>query len=214
MKALIPSLFVFPLLFSCGSGEEEVETESSNQTEETVNTEEVVVSEVENKILLGSEVCGNFIIGKTVPDLPKGLKIRHFTKELNNGSGSAMEETHNVIFSQLEDVVELIMDQGSNEHHDDRLIKEMIVLSNYYHTDDSIAVGSTIEDLKYTYADHSFFYSGTENKYYAESPLIPKVEFIFSEDDVKKKVNSTAEKTQISASAFKDGAKITKIRIY
>ena len=212
MKALVLSLLIIPFLFSCGGGEEEVE-----ETTQPEETEEVVVEEeevIENKFHIETDVCGIFVLGNMVPNLPEELKMRQFNEMDINDKGEEVEHTHNVVFTQLEDVVDLIMDQGSGEHHEDRLIEEMMVLSNYYETMDGITVGSTVEDFNLAYPENSFYYSSVHNWYYAETPAQERIQFIIKSEDVEKKPSGSGEILSMRMEDFKAGAKIEKINFF
>lgn len=217
MKSLFYSILIIPFVFiSCGGGEEAETEESTNETESTT-TEEVVEEEVvvvENSFNIETNIVGIFQIGQEVPDpLPEGLKMRHFLEKDKDDSGNEIEHTHNVIFTQLEDVVELIMERGEDEYHEDKSIEEMMILSNYYKTDEEVTVGTTKEDFIDTYGDASFWYDRIHNRYYAETDALVGAQFIFDEKDITKKAPSGSDFQQVNASYVAEGAKIKMIRI-
>jgi hypothetical protein len=211
MKSLVRSLLIIPFFLSCGG--EEAEETTTEETEEVV-VEEVVEEEVVNSTIIETDVCGIFLIGNEVPNLPEELKMRQFNEIDVNDAGEEVEHMHNVVFNQLEDVVELIMDQGSEEHHEDRMIEEMMVLSNYYETPDGIAVGSTIEDFNLAYPDNKFWYSTVHDWYYVEAVAAERIEFILDAGDVAKKPSGSADKIQMRMDDFAAGAEIKKIRLH
>jgi hypothetical protein len=210
MKVLVRSFLIIPFLFACGG--EEVEEETNSEETEIVTEETTEVEEVVNKFDIRPGVVGIFEIGSQVPSLPEELKIRQFTEMDVNDEGKEEEHTHNVVFTQLEDVLDLMMDQGSGEHHEDRLIQEMIILSNYYETAEEVKVGSTIEDFDYTYPENDFWYSPAHDWFFCETTSLEGVQFIIDAESVKKKPQGTSN-VAMSMSDFKAGAKIIKIRV-
>ena len=213
MKVLVHSLLVVPLLCACGGSEDET---TQAQTEQIIVVDEAPKEseEIVNKFIIEDDVCGIFNVGDKVPALPDELMIRRFTETSKNSEGKEVEEIHNVIFNRLEDVVELLMDQGSSDIHEERVIKEMMVISNYYETPEEIRVGSTIEDLVATYPGCSFAYVPAIERYFAETPDLEKVQFIFDVSDAKRTPSGSADKIAMRKSDFQDGAKISKIRIF
>lgn len=213
MKALVLSLLAIPLFYSCGGGEEVNSEDSSNEQQDTV-VQEIVEEEVVNKYIIGTDVVGIFIIGNQVPALPGELKLREFTTTDLDDEGKEAEHRHNMIFNQLEDCVELIMDQGSGEHHEDRLIEEMIVISNYYETADSVSVGSTIEELNSIYAGTKFWYSAIHDRYFCETADMERVQFIIDPKMANRKPGGSGNRIAMSMNDFKAGAEIVKIRVH
>ncbi|MFT4600527.1 MAG: hypothetical protein ACI857_000701 [Arenicella sp.] len=209
-------LLITPLffMFSCGSAEEG----DSEVSAEDVVTEEVIVEEVPeviNSFLLETKAAGIFIIGEEVPDLPDGLKMRHFVEAELSEEGPGEELTHNVIFNQLEDVVELIMDhQMSEEHHEDKDILEMWVLSNYYETADAISVGSTIEEFEAAYPDAKVWYTYVSDRFILETEALPDVQFLLNAGDYMKTPKGNSDMEMMRLEDFEVGSKIVKIRMY
>lgn len=213
MKALVWTLLAIPIMYSCSGSEEQENDQSTTEPEDPV-AQEVVEEVVENRYDIGTNVVGIFALGIQVPKLPEDLSLREFTRMDMDDEGNEAEHRHNMIYNQLEDCVELIMDQGSDEHHEDRVIEEMIVLSNYYTTDDSISVGSSIEELDYVYAQTKFYYSSIHDWYFCESPDMERVEFIIDSEMVKNKPKGTGHRVPMSINDFTEGAKVVKIRVH
>ena len=218
MKSLFYTILIIPLSFmSCG-GSEESEGADSNEETSTENTseEETVDAEPpENTFAIGTEMVGIFRVGEAVPDpLPEELKSRHFLETDVDDSGKSEEHTHNVIFTMLEDVVELTMEKGSDKHHEDKHITEMLVLSNYYQTDQGIGVGSTIEEFKEVYPDMSVWYDKVHDRYHLETEILVGVQFLFDAEDVKREARGSADHQEINASYINEGADIDKIRVH
>ena len=214
MKNILIKCCAAVLLVSCG-GEtsEEVVNEMNEVSSEIVP--EAVQEEVVNSFLLESKKVGLFSIGQEVPELPKELKIRQYTETEQTDEGPGEELLHNVIFNQLEDVIELIMDhQMGDKHHEDKNIEEMLVLSNYYETAEEIGVGSTIEEFQEAYPDAELWYTYVSDRYVAETTALPGVQFMFDEKDCIKKPNVNGDQNMMKFEHFKEGAKISKIRVF
>ena len=211
------SLFFAPLflLFSCGSdGQAENETDQIDTINEEV-LEVVEEQEVVNSYLLEAKSVGIFVIGQEVPSLPEELKMRHFVEAELTEEGPGEEFTHNVIFNQLEDVVELIMDHQMNEeHHEDKDILEMWVLSNYYETAGGIGVGSSIEDFERVYPDVVVWYTYVSGRFIMETEALPDVQFMLSEDNYMKTPSANSDMEILKLEDFEAGSKISKIRVY
>ena len=218
MKSLLSITLVIPFfLFSC-SGAEEEESDQEKANETTTNTENEVVEEVEtieNSYDIKPNIVGVFEIGKVVPDpLPEGLKMRQFLETDVDDEGNSVEHTHNVVFNSLEDVVELIMETDTDEHHLDKSIEEMMVISNYYETAEGVTVGTTLEEFKEIYPDMTVWYDGVHKRYHLETSQIEGAQFIFNELDIVKQAKGSQDFQQINESYIKEGAKIEKIRIH
>lgn len=214
MKKLVYILLISPLMFSCGGDSDDDEQE---ETTETVTTDEVVEAEVapENSFLIAPNVVGIFKIGDAVPALlPTELSMRQFNEDEKNEKGEIIEHTHNVIFNQLEDVVELIMIHGDAEHHEDKQIGEMMVLSDYYQTSEAMGVGSTIEEFEAAYEDATIWYASKSNSYMLESETVLGAQFILNNDDCIRPVKSSQEFKKINFGHFKEGARIIQVRLY
>ncbi len=209
-------IFIASLLFiySCGSSSEEVEESETTDVSEVVEEQEEEVA-ITNSFLLEAKACGNFIIGEEVPTLPEGLKMRHFVEAELTDEGPGEELTHNVIFNQLEDVVELIMDHQMNEaHHEDKDILEMWVLSNYYETADAISVGSTIEEFESAYPDAKLWYTYVSDRYVLETEALPDVHFLLNAEDCLKPPKGNMDMEMMKLEDFKEGSEIVKIRMF
>lgn len=206
-----PFVFTALLMTSCG-GEEA--TEESSETETTETVEEVEEEEIVNSFSISENVVGIFEIGASVPEkLPAELSMRQFVEE-EDAEGVIIEHTHNVIFNQLEDVVELIMDQGSGEHHEDKVIEEMYVLSNYYETDEAISVGSSVEEFQLAYPDATAWYSSELDMYFVESESVLGAQFMVVSEDVAKPAKGKSDMEEMDFEDFVPEAKIVKIRMY
>lgn len=205
-------------MFSCGGDNEEEQTDSSTETTDTeVVPDEDEVEEVEiiNSYIIEPNVVGIFELEHPVPEkLPEGLKMRQFLEESADDKGNLVEHTHNVVFNQLEDVVELIMEKGDGEHHLDKSIEEMYVLSNYYETPEGVSVGNTVEDFREEYEDATIWYDKIHNHYFLETESILGAQFIINELDIAKKAKGSRDMQKLNFSYVKDGAKIEKIRVY
>jgi hypothetical protein len=211
------SLFLAPLLFLCSCGSDE---QLENETDQVDSISEEVVEvneehEVVNSYQLETKAVGIFMIGQEVPKLPEDLKMRHFVEAELTEEGPGEELTHNVIFNQLEDVVELIMDhQMTEEHHEDKDILEMWVLSNYYETAEGIGVGSTIEEFERVYPDVEVWYTYVSGRFIMETETLPDVQFMLSEDNYMKTPSAHADMEILKLEDFESGSKISKIRVY
>lgn len=205
MKTVYYSIVPLCLIFvSCGAEE----TSESNEVvvDEVVNTIVEEPDEVVNSFVISEGTVGIFVVGREVPDLPKELKMRKFTEE---------DEQHNVIFNQLEDVVELIMNQDvGGIHHEDKVVEEMMVLSGYYETAEGLAVGSTVEDFIEKAENAKVYYSNVIQEIYLESPIYPNIQFIIAKSNYEGKLSKNSEKEELSLSDLVFGATIEKIRVY
>jgi hypothetical protein len=211
MKKLAYLVFIIPMCISCG-GEAEEETSEEETSEEVV--EEEIVEEVVNSVLIESGSVGIFKIGEAVPTLPEELSLRHFNEVDVNIEGEEMEHKHNVIFNILEDVVELIMDHTSGEHHEDLHIEEMYVLSNYYATEEGITIGTSIEDFTAEFPDYKIWYSRVGNEYVIETEAYRNMYFLLSADDCTKEVSGNKDMEELKITDFNEEAKIKKIRLF
>lgn len=216
MKSLFSITLIFSLfLVSCGGSEEEQTEETTNETTTTNEQVEDEVEVIENSYSIESGTVGIFEIGKIVPDpLPEGLKMRQFLEIDVDDEGVKTEHTHNVVFNTLEDIVELIMEKDTEEHHEDKAIEEMMVLSNYYETPEGVVVGTTIEEFEEIYPDMTVWYDGVHKRYHLETGSITGAQFIFNELDIVKQAKGSKDFQEIDASYIKEGAKIEKIRIH
>ena len=203
----------FLLLFSCGSASDESAEEYNDLTNEDI--EVIDEPEVINSIVISSKNVGLFSIGSEVPNLPSELKSRQFMEtEVSEGEEGA-ELTHNVIFNQLEDVLELIMDhQMDDEHHEDKAIQEMFVMSNYYETAKGISVGSTIGEFQAAYPDASIWYSYISDRFVMETADLVDVQFFLDGADCTITPKGSSDHETIDIIDFNGGAKIQKIRVY
>jgi len=211
MKKLAYLAFIIPMCFSCGG---EAEEETTEETTEEVTTEEEVVEEVVNSVLIESGSVGIFKIGESVPSLPEELSMRHFNQVDVNIEGEEVEHMHNVIFNILEDVVELIMDHSSGEHHEDLHIEEMYVLSNYYATEEGVTVGTSIEDFTAEFPDYNLWYSRVGNEYVLETESYRNMYFILSGDDCTKEVLGDKDVEELKITDFTEGSTIQKLRLF
>ncbi|UKN00516.1 hypothetical protein K6119_12315 [Paracrocinitomix mangrovi] len=214
MKKLVYSLLIIPAFISCGGSESETENTTTEQDTTVQNTENVEEVEIVNSITISENVVGIFEMGKPVPTkLPEELKMRQFIEE-ETVEGNTIEHTHNVIFNQLEDVAELIMNQGSDENHFDKTIKEILVISNYYETQEGIKVGSSVEKFKEAFADAKIWYDKTRDQYFMDSETLVGVQFILDPMDIKKKAKGSADMQELSFSVVPAEAEVKKIRMY
>lgn len=216
MKAIYITGIPLFLFFSCGSTEDDAD---SNALSETTTEDSIIVAEEEaeviNSILISSKNVGLFTIGSEVPTLPAELKMRQFVKSEMSEGEPGPELTHNVIFNQLEDVLELIMDhQMDDEHHEDKDIQEMMVLSNYYETSKGIGVGSTLEEFQEAYPDGHIWYSYVSDRYVLETDQLKDVQFILDGADCNITPKGSTDQEPIDFIDFKVGSKIKKIRVY
>lgn len=213
MKRLVLSAVAFLLLVACGG--QDVSEETTETTEVTSQEEKVIIEEAPvNSIILSENIVGIFELGKEVPSsIPSELSMRQFTEEVKSSDGQVVEHVHNVVFNQLEDLVELTMNQ-TGEHHEDKLIQEMLVLSNYYETAEGIAVGSTIEDFQAAYGDATAWYSKTLDAYLLETESILGTQFILDASACSKKPGGSTDLIKMNFNKFTEGSKIAKIRVY
>jgi hypothetical protein len=213
MKKILIKCTALLLLVSCGG---EPAEEVSAEFEETVN--EVVVQEepeIVNSYVLESKNVGIFSIGQEVPNLPDELKMRHFLEAERTDEGPGEELTHNVIFNQLEDVVELIMDHESDDaHHEDKDVEEMWVLSNYYKTTKEIGVGSTIEEFEAAYPGAEVWYTNVSGRYIIETSELQGVQFMLNGADCIKKPETITDQSKMKFEDFSVGAEVQKVRVY
>lgn len=201
------------LVFSCGSPEEEVTEELVDEVTEDLVEDEP--EEVINSIVISSKNVGLFTVGAEVPNLPSELKIRQFVAREESEGELGPELTHNVIFNQLEDVLELIMDhQMDDEHHEDKNIQEMLVLSNYYETAKGIGVGSSIEDFQEAYPDAHIWYTYVSDRYILETDEIQDVQFYLDGADCNITPTGETDAEDIDLIDFNVGSKIQKIRVF
>lgn len=214
MKVFQFSILCIPLFFSCGGSDEVEEKTSDPITSERIEVVEEVEEEVVNKITIETGIVGVFNVNQTVPEvLPDELKMRQFLETDVDDEGNSVEHTHNVVFTYLEDVVELIMEKG-DEHHVDKRIEEMWVLTNYYETAKGITVGSTVTEFNQEYEAASLWYDGVHDRFYLECDELVGVHFILKNDDAKKKCSTSKEFKEVDFSYFDDEAKIAKIRVF
>lgn len=218
MKLLVFTLLLVPfIMLSCSGGGDGESTESGNDVDinKTTDSEVEVVEPPVNSYSIESEAVGIFELGREVPDpLPEELKQRRFIETDVNDEGKSIEHTHNVVFNMLEDVVELIMEKTTDKHHDDKHVEEIMVLSNYYQTQEGISVGSSIEQFREIYPDMTVWYDKIHDRYYVETEKLIGVQFIFNQLDVKRKAKGSTEHQQINKSYIKEGAKIERIRVH
>lgn len=201
------------LLFSCGPAADE-SPEESNELE---NAELEILEEpqVINSIVISSKNVGLFTIGSEVPTLPSELKIRQYVEQEESEGELGDELTHNVIFNQLEDLLELVMDhQMDGEHHEDKNIQEMFVLSNYYETAKGISVGSTITEFQEAYPDANIWYTYIEERYVMETDELKDVQFFLDGADCTISPKGSSDQEVIDIMSFNGGGKIQKIRVY
>ncbi|MEO9533606.1 MAG: hypothetical protein ABJG68_01300 [Crocinitomicaceae bacterium] len=213
MKKVIVKCAALLFLVSCGG---EVAEEVTNEVEDVVDdvVEQIEEPEVLNSYLLESKNVGIFSIGQEVPNLPDELKMRQFLETEQTEEGPGEELTHNVIFNQLEDVVELIMDHQSDEEHHEKKIEEMWVLSPYYETSEEIGVGSTIEEFQAAYPDAEVWYTYVSDRYVVETPTLVDVQFILNPTDCIKTPSMNTDQNMMKFEHFAEGAKIQKVRVY
>ena len=125
------------------------------ETANTINIERETVDQTvsenseweigsEHSRLIQTMQVGHFRIGETVPEnSPSDLMMRRFLEDDLNYEGQEITHVHNVLFNQIEDVLELIMERTETAYHEDKLIEEMVVLSDYFKTAEGISIGST-----------------------------------------------------------------------
>ena len=216
MKLLFYSILIVPfVIFSCGGNEDQANQSEDNSTDSDTTANKERVKPPENTFDIVSERVGVFYLGEEVPDpLPEELKSRQFLEFDVNEAGETIEHKHNVIFNVLEDIVELIMQKDTSMHHEDKVIEEIIVLSNYYQTADSVGVGTSIEEFEAVYPDMSVWYDKIHDNYLVETGGLLGVQFIFNELDVKRKAKGSADHQEINTSYIKKGAEIEKIRVH
>lgn len=210
MKRLVFSILSAAILISCG------EAEDTDETVESIDTTNQVEKPVElvNSFVLEEGKAGIFEIGKEVPKrLPEELSMRQFIKEEVDLEGKTVEHMHNVIFNQMEDILELIMNK-SGEHHEDKRIEEIMVLSEYYETADQVSVGSTVEEFQVVYNDATAWYSKSLNAYVLETETILGTQFLLDLSACKKKPSGTTDMIKVDFNKFAEGSTIKKIRIY
>ncbi|MEX1002270.1 MAG: hypothetical protein WDZ35_09175 [Crocinitomicaceae bacterium] len=215
MRKIFYLTIPFFLLNSCNN---ESQQQEMNETADEVTDQNPDSNEQEevkrvNSFLIEQDVVGIFQLGNEVPELPKELKMRHFTEEVTL-DGEIIKHTHNVVFNQLEDVVELIMNQNSDEFHDNREIEEMIILSSYYETEKGITVGSTKEEFKAAYPEATLWYSPGKSFYFLDTETIPGAQFVLNPKGCKREIKGGSATVQMKWSDFKEDAEIEKIRLY
>lgn len=217
MKSTLPLIAI--LFFSCTS--ENSETDATNEVVDTTsvgltdeNQQPSGEEDIVNSVLIAEGSVGIFELGQEVPVLPDELKMRHFSEE-ETVNGKVVEHTHNIVFNQLEDVLELMMDQGSGEFHEDKLIEEIIVLSNYYETAEGLGVGSTIEDFKEQYTDATIWYSPDDQAFVLNTESVLGANFILDPAKTKKLKQPGGDNMQkMNFNQFDPKTNIKKIRCY
>jgi hypothetical protein len=214
MKTLFYSFLIIPVAMACGGSEEAETEESSDTSTDNSTTEEVVEEEVENLVTIKENTAGIFQIGQQVPEkLPKELKMRQFLEKDVDDEGNSVEHTHNVVFNSFEDVVELIMEKDAEGHHEHKSIEEMIVLSNYYTTEQGIGVGSSATEFQEAYSDATVWYDKIHDHYYLESVQLPSIQFIIEPKGVAKECTNSRDFSEINFSYLTVDAEIEKIRV-
>lgn len=215
MKKLALFIPILLFIYSCGDSTES-ETEETSEVVE-IDSSSAPQEEPEpiiNSITIEENTVGIFKIGEQVPErLPEELSMRQFIEEVEV-NGKTIEQTHNVIFNALEDVVELFMDQGTGEHHTDMLIEEMWVLSNYYETSEQIHVGSTIHDFEGAYPNIKGWYAPDIDKFFVDTEDLLGAQFIVDDKSVDRAKPNGNTVVPVAISAFDQQAEIVKIRLY
>ena len=209
MKNIFFVSVLFTFLVACGGSESNLDPEM-NDLPDVVNEDEVV-EEVVNSFIIESKSVGLFTVGEEVPVLPEVLKMRQFLEKDESGE----ELKHNVIFNQIEDVVELIMHHDVDDvYHEDKNIEEMIVLSDYYETSEGIAIGTTVEHLLDVYTDAQLIYLSKEDRYIIETEKYEDVQFVLNSEDCNKKPKGKLDREVVDFHDFNFGAKIKEIVVF
>jgi hypothetical protein len=192
--------------------------EKEPQSNDTANT---TVSQDENKMaydslfIITQNKVGPFAIGKKVPeDLPKTIKMRKFIAMDTDNYGKQEKHAHNVVFNQLEDLVELTMEHTEQDYHEDKVIMEMMVYSDYYETEKGISVGSTVQELFQRYEKIYAYYDNIHHYTYLETQEYVGVQFIISHFDLRSTINHNIDFAEIPINELDPKSVIRKIKVY
>ena len=209
LKIILPIIAL--AFFSCGGEShdtEEDENNSDSTSTTSINTTEE--PEVVNSYLIKPYQVGIFTVGEVVPQLPGELKSR--SGAVGGDEGAEIEL--NIIFNNLEDLVDLYLEDNPSLHFEDKAVTEMLVHSNYYETEKGIHVGSTIHDFAVTYPDHQIWYSYISDRYVMDSPELENVQFILDGDDYLKEPKGDSDMEILDQADFNVDAEIKAIRVY
>lgn len=186
----------------------EVEVTSSDEEGEDVSLIE------EHLDLIEPGAIGIFVAGQPIPtDLPEGLKCRKSTLVVSE-EGEEYEIPLKIVYSPIEDVLEIQIENNTSKEESDLIIMEMKLQSDFYKTKENIGVGSTIDEFMEAYPDHTIWYTYVSDRCVIETPELEGVQFVLDVNDLLEPVNWSSDMETLDAGEFKEGSKIKSVRVY
>lgn len=159
-----------------------------------------------------NEGIENYQVGDSLEKLPvpESLKLEKEKRELTTEEGPFDQ----IIYSLVHDGYQ-ILEMFSN---DDETIDQIFLNDTHFKTSEGIGVHSRLRDLTSVYPDFKLWYTYVSDRFIAETPILPRVQFLIERDayagPVSKLTEARSEQRTLSLEDFTREAKIEQVRVF
>lgn len=196
------------LLFTVFSGCKNSEETDLNSSEVKVEEDQ---AEYDEKFTISEEGVGLFKLNSSINDLPEDPEIE---KTIRTRLAEGMEIKETVYVVSEDGKEQLLLKSNTTGNGKEEVIKEIFVVSDNFKTEEGIGVNSTLAEFRKAYPENKIWYTYVSDRYVAETPELEEVQFLLEEDGFSGEMEISSAQVPLSASDFKEGTKIKKIRLY
>lgn len=153
-----------------------------------------------------------FLINATIGniELPEGVNLQKEERTIRTEEGSSEEWVYTIIANDV-----ILMELYSYEGI---VIDEIFLHDTHFKSADGIRVQSKLANFTAAYPNYKLWYTYVSDRFIAETPALPNVQFLIERDayagPVGKLTESRSEQSTLSIEDFTKEARIERIRIF
>lgn len=160
-----------------------------------------------NDSLIAQNRAGAFMLGSQLPASVEGLSYRRYS-ETRMEEGEEYVYRYCAVNDSTNEIARLQL--GEND-----VIAAIELLDDYFHTSQSFAVGSSVQDALSLWPDAQIWYSYVGDIFVLETPAVPSAQFMIDANAYRGSADLTSsDMVMLNANDFDAAGKVVSISIH